>query len=651
MEKDKKEKIIEKLVCPVIKVDNYDEKKKLISPVKRLDETILELPSVTTDKLDSIDDNDIYSTSSSPNNVYIEESKEDYYIADDKISEKQMKLNVAFVNRIFRVNLDEYIDDFIRDITKVIPNDYKYIGEYLLPRIINWKENDIAFINCGTGTGKTTLIKSVIEDRNLKYNVLVLTNRIANKKQIEYVLDYKVSYFPKKIEIDSYQSVANNISKDSAYLDQFDIIFCDESHFFLSDVEFNQMANSAYDKIMHTTKAIKVFLSATNEELTKIVIKSYFYYNNYQSLNQLIGKVWIYTLKYNRSNVNKIIEFFDFDDIIKKIKSSDKKWLIFVKSKKDGETYIKKLKEETNKNIAFLNRDNIDEQEVEASKTLDNLIQFEQFENDVLIATKIIDNGVNIIDRDLTNIVSFEYDFIELVQEIGRKRCVDDTDKFDLYLINEKKKSLSALETAKSNLRNSFLEVKQKLKKNDYFSEQRYKQCKRKNILYNIYTINPLILDESKKGKLYRKAIYINQFRNKPCFNQLGYDNLTREIHMLHQLKLEDEPFNLKVKLISEKLPYKPEAVNTKVEKYIGDIAEHLNIEIDKKDDKEVRQLLSSNLIKLFPADEHDRKSREFSLKKLEARFEQFNIPIEIKLIEDKYKYILVYPNDKKRRP
>ena len=73
-------------------------------------------------------------------------------------------------------------------------------------------------------------------------------------------------------------------------------------------------------------------------------------------------RVWIYTLKYNRSNVNKIIEFFDFDDIIKKIKSSDKKWLIFVKSKKDGETYIKKLKEETNKNIAFLNRDNIDEQ-------------------------------------------------------------------------------------------------------------------------------------------------------------------------------------------------------------------------------------------------------------------------------------------------
>lgn len=648
MEKDKKEKKYEKkekLVCPVTKVDNYDKKKKLLSPVKRLDTTAVEQSSVTKYKLDDID---AYYNPSFPSNIHMEKRGENNYIVDDdKISEKQMKVNLAFVNRNFISNLDKYIDDFIRDTTKVIPNDYKYIGEYLLSRIMNWKENDIVFINCGTGTGKTTFIKSVIENRNLKYNVLVLTNRIANKRQIEYALDYKVSYFPKKVEIDSYQSVANNVSKDSAYLDQFDIIFCDESHFFLSDVEFNQMANSAYDKILHTTKAIKVFLSATNEELTKIVIKSYFCYNNCQSLNQLIDKVWIYTLKYNRSNVNKIIEFFDFDDIIEKIKSSDKKWLVFVKSKDDGEIYIKKLKKETNKNIAFLNRDNIDEQEVEASKTLDDLIQFEQFENDVLIATKIIDNGVNIIDRDLTNIVSFEYDFIELVQEIGRKRCVDDTDKFNLYLISEKKKSLSALETAKSNLRNSFLEVKQKLKKNDYISEQRYKQRKRKNILYNIYTINPLILDEGKKGKLYRKAIYINQFRNKPCFNQLGYDNLTREIHMLQQLKLEDDPFNLKVKLISEKLPYKPEAINTRVQKYISSITEHLNIEIDKKDDKKIRRSLSSNLIKLFPAGEHDRISREFSLKKLKGRFEQFNIPIEIKLIDGKY--ILVYPKDKER--
>lgn len=648
MEKDKKEKKYEKkekLVCPVTKVDNYDKKKKLLSPVKRLDTTAVEQSSVTKYKLDDID---AYYNPSFPSNIHMEKRGENNYIVDDdKISEKQMKVNLAFVNRNFIINLDKYIDDFIRDTTKVIPNDYKYIGEYLLSRIMNWKENDIVFINCGTGTGKTTFIKSVIENRNLKYNVLVLTNRIANKRQIEYALDYKVSYFPKKVEIDSYQSVANNVSKDSAYLDQFDIIFCDESHFFLSDVEFNQMANSAYDKILHTTKAIKVFLSATNEELTKIVIKSYFYYNNCQSLNQLIDKVWIYTLKYNRSNVNKIIKFFDFDDIIEKIKSSDKKWLVFVKSKDDGEIYIKKLKKETNKNIAFLNRDNIDEQEVEASKTLDDLIQFEQFENDVLIATKIIDNGVNIIDRDLTNIVSFEYDFIELVQEIGRKRCVDDTDKFNLYLISEKKKSLSALETAKSNLRNSFLEVKQKLKKNDYISEQRYKQRKRKNILYNIYTINPLILDEGKKGKLYRKAIYINQFRNKPCFNQLGYDNLTREIHMLQQLKLEDDPFNLKVKLISEKLPYKPEAINTRVQKYISSITEHLNIEIDKKDDKKIRRSLSSNLIKLFPAGEHDRISREFSLKKLKARFEQFNIPIEIKSIEGKY--ILVYPKDNER--
>ncbi|MFQ7120861.1 MAG: helicase-related protein, partial [Intestinibacter sp.] len=123
------------------------------------------------------------------------------------------------------------------------------------------------------------------------------------------------------------------------------------------------------------------------------------------------------------------IKFTKFDEIVEQINLSDEKWLIFVKSIKDGEKYLKQLRDNTKKQVTFLNRNNITINEEDACKTLNDLIKFEKFEDDVLIATSIIDNGVNVVDRELTNIVSFEYDYIELIQEI-EERCIDDYDKF-----------------------------------------------------------------------------------------------------------------------------------------------------------------------------------------------------------------------------
>ena len=625
MKTNKKEQTINqkkyRLVCPVTRTNNYSNKKnELISPVKRLND------SSTTGIVEDGELNKQQTASPALENIDLVERDENYYLVDKEgISKKQFEVNKSVKEMILRSKSMEIVDRVIQDKTKIISNNYKYIGEYLLHKIFHWKMNDLVFINCGTGTGKTTFIKTLIQNTTLTSNVLILTNRIANKKQIENALGYLINYYPKRIVIDSYQSIGSNVLIKSENLDCFDYIFCDESHFFLSDVAFNQMANSSFDKIMHSKKAIKIFLSATNEDMTKIVINSYAMINRiYDELN-LLNKIWIYTLSYNRSNIDKIIKFTKFDEIVEQINLSDEKWLIFVKSIKDGEKYLKQLRDNTKKQVTFLNLNNITINEEDACKTLNDLIKFEKFEDDVLIATSIIDNGVNVVDRELTNIVSFEYDYIELIQEIGRKRCIDDYDKFTLYLISEKKNSLSGLERSRINMMNYFRTTK--------------------NDLDSRHTINPIIIQDDKNAKMYRKSVYVNQYKNAFAFNYLGYYNLKREIKMLESLRNESEdPFDVKKIWISNKLVHEPKNYNKNIERYIKSIKDYLNIEISVEDE-ETRLLLYGNFLKYIHQEASERQSKLYKIDRLQDRFLEFGVPIRIKKYENKY--MLVYEKDK----
>lgn len=612
-----------KLICPVKKINGHNDNiNSLISPVKKLDKfnsiektnNVLKdqsqslVPKITSNNLND----DIYNPSFLNNIQVIENDDESQKLEKEFDLQKKM---------YFLSNIDKIIEDIINCKTNIIPNKHRYIGDYLFSKITLWKKNDLIFVNCGTGSGKSSFIKMLVENKQLQFNILILTNRVANRKQIENELDYLFTYYPKHIVISSYQSIGLNDFITSKKLDQFDFIFCDESHFFLSDVEFNQMANSSFSKIMHTKNATKIFLSATNEEITKIAIKSYAYNNYIYDITTLLDNVWIYTLSYNRSNVHKIIKFTKFDEIIDRINLSNEKWLIFVKSKADGNKYLELLKNSTNKKITFLNRDNITINDNDACKTLNDLIIFQKFEDDVLLSTSIIDNGVNIIDKELTNIVCFDYDYIELIQEIGRKRCIDDTDRFDLYLYNDKLNKLVGIKNSKKNLLSSFKQTKKDL------NSRR--------------TINPIILDGDNRSKTYIKALYINQYNNEFSFNYLGYYNLKREIKMLDELTLNDKnTFDIKKKWIEDNLQHKAEECNNDIDRYIQMIDKYLNIEISNKD-VDAKLFLSQNFMEYIFKDKHDRPSRPFGLNKLIARFKEYAIPIKIE--KGKKTFKLVY--------
>ena len=126
-------------------------------------------------------------------------------------------------------------------------------GEYK-----QWSKGDIVTIQVQTGTGKTYFVKNkLVSSMDLHEHMLILANRINLKRQLKKDLlknmkkDITLSneeldkmYEFGNVTIMSYQQI-NQIKHRETYddkklnLDFYDYIICDEFHFIMSDVGFN----------------------------------------------------------------------------------------------------------------------------------------------------------------------------------------------------------------------------------------------------------------------------------------------------------------------------------------------------------------------------------------------------------------------------
>lgn len=520
-----------------------------------------------------------------------------------------------FYREMNKIRLPAVIDDLLENNTITIPQNVNYIGEYLKNEMYKWKRNDIVFLNAGTGTGKTSFIKMVCETRQV--DVLILTNRVANRKQIENDLDFLL-YYPRRVNVLSYQALETSGNGYVQALENYDFIFMDESHYFTKDNTFNTMTNCSYNKLMtmRSKRAIRVFMSATNESIVKHGITTYANFSGNLTYDQLKKHVWIYEMKKNKSYISEIKKFYEFSEIIDEINISKEKWLIFVSSYETGVEYMKLILNKTKKSVAFLNRENIDNEEETAKKVLESLINYSIFEEDILLATSIIDNGVNIIDKNLKNIVIFSNEFSETIQELGRKRCMDLEDNFVLYLPNETKRSLSG-------------QLRNKQNKLKYF-----RQIRRK--IEGRYLFDAKVLKNGKKYDKYREAIYLewSDMSLKP--NYLGITNLYNEIENLEKMLSSEDPFMKKVNLICSKLNNQP-LIEDNIKRFLNCITNYLDIEI-RKDDIDTRKYISNYFMKNIYKGKNDKINRHFGLNKLQNRFNEFNVPVDIVLSGETYK-------------
>jgi hypothetical protein len=69
-------------------------------------------------------------------------------------------------------------------------------------------------------------------------------------------------------------------------------------------------------------------------------------------------------------------------------------------------------------------------------KAMEQIVNNEKFNARFLFATKVLDNGINIKDAKVKNIIIDMLDPISFIQCLGRKRCEDEYDTINLYVKN-----------------------------------------------------------------------------------------------------------------------------------------------------------------------------------------------------------------------
>lgn len=290
------------------------------------------------------------------------------------------------------------------------------------------------------------------------------------------------------VKISSYHQLLKNnlLNEDYAF------VIIDECHFFIQDSVFNADTDTILKNIISKQKnSIHVYMSATLDEIFPIILSKYikkkssvcpyyirspyapiytlnpidcipkntlpFYYKInsknirfkdtdeytdtayfYDEMGRRIVPYYhpyavIYDIEPNYDYIKTHILSHNKDSLIEKISSNhnkDSKWLIFVKSKKDGE-YLQQKLSQKNISVEFISS----ESKNSTNTAYQQIIKKCKFDTDVLISTAVIDNGVNLFDISIKNIVISIFDYTSFIQMLGRIRPLDNQ-KINLYLLD-----------------------------------------------------------------------------------------------------------------------------------------------------------------------------------------------------------------------
>ena len=294
----------------------------------------------------------------------------------------------------------------------------KWVSDTIGEEYKQWSKGDIVAIQAQTGTGKTYFVKNVLVPYMDKYeHMLIISNRTNLKRQVKIDLLKKLQKdTPKNLkELDKITTVGNvtllsyhqiaimrqaqEEKGKEINLDIYKYIICDECHWFKSDASFCDKTELAWKELIRTRhrESIVVYISATMEEIRPMIDSAIEKFNE-KSFGYGI-KLWNYTTGIDYSYLNP----YYFDKIenlgvhIKNADIKDGKWLVFVTSK----SMAKNLKDIiTNKKVSIITADTKEDNE-----DLKSIINNSKFNSDVLICTKVLDNGVNIQDEEVKNIV------------------------------------------------------------------------------------------------------------------------------------------------------------------------------------------------------------------------------------------------------
>lgn len=466
-----------------------------------------------------------------------------------------------------------------------------FIGETIGDAYKEWQDGSTIFISSQTGSGKTTFIlqELLLHAKEQNKRILYLVNRRVLKEQMEKAILDLPSELYGYIKVELYQNIEKQYMEASAYPyphmglkipdiiyakydRKYDYIVCDEAHYFLMDSNYNTKTILSYKfvrKLMghHTC----IFMSATIDaicEYIKTTDEAGFtyctnWYNYMPSIRNEFSKRKRYKkylcysqdIKYDYIDVSVI---YDLQKIEELIVAETAKWLVFVDNRKFGNDLKKDILEiskEKKKEItvSFVTADYLSDDE--AKSEVDNIVLGKKQSAKVLIATSVLDNGINIKDLELRNILILADTKTEFLQMLGRKR--QDGEKVKLYIYRQdknhfmqRKRIANNRKKIAANIYGSFTEgIMQQIREGILRTDQSIYE--KKNIEYN----SKKIIDKLSNGQINIddiKALFLS-INGVFCLNMLSMrnvDNLSQFYDkMIHQFETDGEDAFVKEQL------------------------------------------------------------------------------------------------------
>jgi superfamily II DNA or RNA helicase len=359
----------------------------------------------------------------------------------------------------------------------------QYISEIITQdEIKKWQAGNRILICSQTGTGKSEFIKTNLynycKQNNLK--ILLLSNRSILKSQNLNDLEDKLDF----IDAHNYQEfeakTLGGFNPKDIFAD-YSIIVYDEAHYIFSDSQFNRNTDLLIDPIKNTPgDKIFIFLTATPEAL-KLYQPKFDYVYNAPIDYSYIDKLYFYSKQET------------LREIIQKIPQTEK-GLFFASDAFDAY----ELSVETPNAEFICSVGHKDLARKSNKQVLKEIANNNKFDCHLLCCTKVLDNGINLIDPDLKHIIIDMLDPTEFLQCLGRKRIAPN-EKITVYV-----KDFSG-----GTIYPQITSIQSKLKTVDELNEIgieefqiRYKKKDFDNVIQNDFSVN--------QAKLY----YYYQFRN-----------------------------------------------------------------------------------------------------------------------------------------
>ncbi|OMD78252.1 DEAD/DEAH box helicase [Paenibacillus odorifer] len=296
-----------------------------------------------------------------------------------------------------------------------------------------WNEGDIVLIGTGTGSGKSYFIRNQLSAYadEVEEEILILFNRKKlheqNKEHIRKDNNYR-------IHTATYQEIEQTIIHNGSYdFSSYKYIVCDECHYFTDDSGFNHNSDISFNAIMSQVNKVKIFMSATGGSLFAFIKE-----------NQSTQKIWNYRHKKSYKHIASL-NFYTSNDAVENFIQhrfrDDEKVIWFCKSaEKAAKLHAKYpdsyfLCSSSNKNKKYLKLLEEDTFTTTNGKTT--------FDRKYLFTTKVLDNGFDLKDEQIKLIICDEFEINSMIQCLGRKRILSDTDKVHIVLYNYSNRSIN----------------------------------------------------------------------------------------------------------------------------------------------------------------------------------------------------------------